>query len=236
MRLDLLLVSQGIYATRAKAVAAINAGLVRVNGDLAKKASQNVNDDVKIDCDALPYLSGRGSLKLAKALEVFQIDPAGQICLDVGSSTGGFTEVLLNHGAKHVIAVDVGTDQMIPQLRQDVRVYVHEQTDIRDMQPVENTELIVIDVSFVSLGNIVDSLAKWNAPTVIALIKPQFEVSREIAARQHGVIKSESDRMNAIENVKNAFKSIGYKNHGLIESPIKGGSGNIEYLALFCKV
>lgn len=230
-----MLVSKEIYPTRAKAVAAINTGLVKINGVLAKKPSQNVSEQDKIDTSPLPYLSGRGSLKLAKALEVFQIDPTGQICLDVGSSTGGFTEVLLNNGASRVISVEVGTDQMVEKLRQDVRVSVFEQTDIRDMQPIENTQLIVIDVSFISLRDIVDSLAAWHAPKIVALIKPQFEVPHKIAAKQNGIIKSEIDRLNAIENVKDAFKSIGYDNFGLIESPIKGGSGNIEYLGLFCK-
>ncbi|MBN1281651.1 MAG: TlyA family RNA methyltransferase [Alphaproteobacteria bacterium] len=235
MRLDIELVNRNLYPTRAKAVSAIKSGLVSVNGIIAQKPSQNVLTDDLINAGALPYLSGRGSLKLAHALDAFHIDITEFICLDVGASTGGFTEVLLSRGAKKVIAVDVGTNQIIPELKQNQRVISLEGTDIRNLTPIEPVDLIVVDVSFISLTNIVDSLAKWNARTIITLIKPQFEVARNISAKTDGIIKSESDRQSAIHNVVPAFKELGFENYGLIKSPIHGGSGNIEYLALFKK-
>ncbi len=232
MRLDQALVLRNLYSTRAKAVAAIKSGLVSVNGAVAQKASQSVSDTDNIVAGALPYSVGRGGVKLAAALDAFNVNPAGYVCLDVGASTGGFTETLLSRGAVRVIAVDVGTNQLADELKRDVRVLSLEQTDIRALHPVSPVDLIVIDVSFISLINIMDALVAWNAPQIIALIKPQFEVPRAIAARNRGVIKSEIDRQNAIQNVVKNFEKIGYNQCGIIESPIRGGSGNVEYLAL----
>lgn len=232
MRLDQALVLRNLYPTRAKAVAAIKSGLVSVNGAVAQKASQSVSDTDNIVAGALPYSVGRGGVKLAAALDVFNVNPAGYVCLDVGASTGGFTETLLSRGAVRVIAVDVGTNQLADELKRDARVLSLEQTDIRALHPVSPVDLIVIDVSFISLINIMDALVAWNAPQIIALIKPQFEVPRAIAARNRGVIKSEIDRQNAIQNVVKNFEKIGYNQCGIIESPIRGGSGNVEYLAL----
>lgn len=236
MRLDLALVSRKLYSTRARAVAAIRSGLVTVNGRVAQKPSQDVTDaDVIVGGD-LPYSSGRGSLKLVAALDAFGVNPSGHVCLDVGASTGGFTEVLLNRGAKQVFAVDVGTNQLIDELKNDPRVVSLEQTDIRSLSPIAPVDLIAVDVSFISLTNISDALAAWNAPQIIALVKPQFEVSRSIAARAHGVIKSAVDRQNAINTVVQNFEKVGYKQSGIIESPIRGGSGNVEYLVYFKKI
>lgn len=231
MRLDQALVFRNLYPTRAKAVAAIRAGLVSVNGVAAQKPSQDVSDDDNIVGGALPYSSGRGSLKLIAALEKFDVNPAGYVCLDVGASTGGFTEVLLSHGASRVIAVDVGTSQLISAIKNDNRVVALEQTDIRNLSPMCAVDLIVVDVSFISLCNIMDALSAWRAPQIIALIKPQFEVPRAVAARNHGVIKSVADRQNVVQNVIQNFEKVGYKQMGIIESPIRGGSGNVEYLA-----
>lgn len=231
MRLDQALVLRNLYSTRAKAVAAIKSGLVSVNGAVAQKASQSVSDTDNIVAGALPYSVGRGGVKLAAALDAFNVNPAGYVCLDVGASTGGFTETLLSRGAVRVIAVDVGTNQLADELKRDARVLSLEQTDIRALHPVSSVDLIVIDVSFISLINIMDALVAWNAPQIIALIKPQFEVPRAIAARNRGVIKSEIDRQNAIQNVVKNFEKIGYNQCGIIESPIRGGSGNVEYLA-----
>ena len=236
MRLDLTLVSRKLYSTRARAVAAVRAGLVRVNGVVAKKQSQIVAETDDIVAGALPYSAGRGSLKLVAALDAFGINPAGWVCLDVGASTGGFTETLLGRGAARVIAVDVGTNQMAEPLRNNPRVTVLEQTDIRSLSPIAPVDLIVVDVSFISLTNISDALAAWNAPQIVVLIKPQFEVSRSIAARAHGVIKSAVDRQNAINTVVQNFEKVGYKQSGIIESPIRGGSGNVEYLVYFKKI
>ena len=236
MRLDQALVLRNLYSTRAKAVAAIKSGLVSVNGAVAQKASQSVSDTDNIVAGALPYSVGRGGVKLAAALDAFNVNPAGYVCLDVGASTGGFTETLLSRGAVRVIAVDVGTNQLADELKRDARVLSLEQTDIRALHPVSPVDLIVIDVSFISLINIMDALVAWNAPQIIALIKPQFEVPRAIAARNRGVIKSEIDRQNAIQNVVKNFEKIGYNQCGIIESPIRGGSGNVEYLACLRRV
>lgn len=235
MRLDSELVNRGLYTTRARAVAAIDAGLVSVNGVVVTKASKNVTAADKIDAGDLPFISGRGSLKLEHALKEFKVNPTGYIALDIGSSTGGFTEVLLNHGASHVIAVEVGTDQMIPALRNDPRVLLMEETDIRDVVPNTRPDLIVIDVSFIPLSGIVDAVAKWDAPVVIALIKPQFEVPVNIAKKNKGIIKSAEDHQFAIDNATVAFEKHGYERRGLTPSPVRGGSGNVEYLGLFVK-
>ena len=235
MRLDSELVSRGVYPTRAKAVAAIKAGLVLVNGVVAQKQSQNVSESDDIIGGALPYMSGRGSLKLAHALDVFCVNPAGLRCLDVGASTGGFTEVLLSRGAASVIAVDVGSNQLIDEIKNDARVTSLEQTDIRTLPPCNTVDLIVVDVSFVSLTNIANALAAWQASEIIVLIKPQFEVSREIAARSGGVIKSDELHRASVEKVIQCFKDLGYQSNGVISSPIRGGSGNKEFLAYLKK-
>ena len=233
MRLDVELVNRNLYLTRAKAVAAIRAGLVFVNGNVAKKPSQLVGAQDAIDAGPLPYSSGRGSLKLVHALEYFGIDPFGMACLDVGASTGGFTEVLLKRGAARVYVVDVGTNQLIPELRDDVRVVSLEQTDIRALPVQAAVDLIVVDVSFVSLVNIVDALVPWGAKNIIVLMKPQFEVPREVAAKCDGVIKSEYWHKYSINQVVVAFEKAGFVFVGVTDSPIKGGSGNVEYLAWF---
>lgn len=233
MRLDVALVERHIYPTRAKSVAAIKARLVLVNGVMAQKPSQAVSDFDELVGNALPYVSGRGSLKLARALDEFCVSPDGFVCLDIGASTGGFTEVLLTRGAKKVFAVDVGTNQLAAHLRGDGRVVSLEQTDIRNLAPMGPVDLIVIDVSFISLADIVSFLPAWGAKKVIALIKPQFEVPRAVAAAASGVIKADSWREYAIMRATDAFANNGFTRCGLIESPIRGGSGNIEYLAYF---
>ena len=233
MRLDLALVRRKFYPTRARAVAAIDAGLVTVNGMPAKKPSQAVADTDVIVGGDLPYSVGRGSLKLEHALEHFGINPDGMFCLDVGASTGGFTDVLLKRGAKRVYAVDVGTNQLADELRCDSRVISMEQTDIRDVVPSETVDLIVIDVSFISLTNIVDSLRRWLPKFVVALIKPQFEVSRDVAAKYNGIIKSSQLHEESIVRVVAAFEKSGFRLCGVTKSPIQGGSGNTEFLACF---
>lgn len=235
MRLDQEIVLRNLYPSRAKAVAAINAGLVSVNGVIAKKPSQVVNDSDEITGGALPYSVGRGSLKLAHALDYFNVLPADMVCLDIGASTGGFTQELLSRGAKRVYAVDVGTNQLANELRNDSRVVSMEKTDIRDLTPISSVDLIVIDVSFISLTNIVEFLGPWGAKTVIALIKPQFEVPRNIAAKFNGIIKSGEWHQYSVNNVVESFKKYGFDNVGVIPSPIHGGSGNTEFLGCFVK-
>ena len=236
MRLDLALVQRNLYSTRARAVAAIKAGLVVVNGAPAKKPSQDVLDTDVVVGGNLPYSSGRGSLKLAHALDVFGINPRGAVCLDVGASTGGFTEVLLTRGASRVYAVDVGTNQLIPDLRDDARVMSLERTDIRALPVQSVVDLIVVDVSFVSLTDIVSALVPWGAKNIIVLIKPQFEVPREVAARANGVIRSVEWHEYAKNQVVECFEKCGFILRGIIQSPIAGGSGNTEFLAWFAKI
>jgi len=235
MRLDVALVAQNIYPTRAKAVAAIKGGLVLVNGVPAEKPSQVVSDADVLTGGALPYMSGRGSIKLEHALDVFGINPAGFVCLDVGASTGGFTEVLLSRGAKKIFAVDVGTNQLVPALRNDARVVSLEQTDIRNLAPIGPVDLIVIDVSFISLADIAGVLPQWGARDIVALVKPQFEVPRPVAASARGVIKSEQWHSYAISRAREAFAAAGYDLIKVEQSPIRGGSGNIEYLGHFVR-
>lgn len=233
MRLDQALVFRNLYPTRAKAVAAVKAGLVTVNGKKAEKPSFSVLDSDVISADKLPYSVGRGSLKLSHALRYFGVVVQDSVCLDVGASTGGFTAVLLENGAKKVYAVDVGTDQLVPELRNDERVVSLERTDIRELSPLVSVDLIVIDVSFVSLTNIIEVLPDWSAKTIIALIKPQFEVPRDVAAKFNGVIKSSDWHDWSIHRVVNAFVDVGFDCVGITESPVKGGSGNTEFLACF---
>lgn len=178
-------------------------------------------------------MSGRGSLKLAHALDRFNVNPTGLICLDIGASTGGFTEILLNRGAAQIFAVDVGTDQLIPELRTDKRVVSLENTDIRTLPVIKFVDLAVIDVSFISLNDIAQSVINWNPKQIIALIKPQFEVSRSVSAKFRGVIKDEKYRVESIEKAIKAFSKFGYMASDAIKSPIKGGSGNTEYLIMF---
>ena len=233
MRLDQALVQRNLYQTRARAVAAINAGLVTVNGVPAKKPSQAVLDaDVLVGGD-LPYSVGRGSLKLSHALDYFNVSPACAVCLDVGASTGGFTDVLLSRGAARVYAVDVGTDQLVQELRDNPRVVSLEQTDIRTLPVQSLVDLIVIDVSFISLVDIVSVLPQWGAKTIIVLIKPQFEVPREVAAKFNGVIKSAEWYDYSINRVVDAFEKRGFGLVGITKSPVLGGSGNTEFLACF---
>lgn len=233
MRLDQELVKRNFYQSRTKAVAAIEAGLVFVNGVVAKKPSHFIAESDVIIGGCLPYSVGRGSLKLQAALDEFGINPSGLVCLDVGASTGGFTEVLLTRGATRVYAVDVGTNQLAENLRADSRVISMEKTDIRALPPVETVGLIVVDVSFVSLTNIIEVFPKWGAKDVVVLIKPQFEVPRDVAAKFNGVIKSQQWHNWSIERVKNAFEEFGCVFAGLIKSPVLGGSGNTEFLARF---
>lgn len=235
MRLDQALVINNFYPTRAKAVSAIESGLVLVNNAPAKKPSQQVCENDRIIAQPLPYTTGRGSLKLAHALEHFKIKPTGMACLDVGASTGGFTEILLKNGASRVYAVDVGTDQLIPELKNNPRVVSLEQTDIRTLSVQSIVDLIVIDVSFISLTNIISALVPWGAQDIIALIKPQFEVPREISAKYNGVIKSTELHEQSITNVVDTFAKSGFRLCGITQSPILGGSGNTEFLAHFSK-
>ncbi len=231
MRADLLLVARGLFDSRAKAREAIEAGLVRADGTLVAKASQALDETAHIAAEpAYPWVS-RGGVKLGAALDAFRFDPSGLTALDVGASTGGFTDVLLARGAAHVICVDVGRDQLHPRLRADPRVTVHEGLDIRHAGPeVPAADLVVADVSFIGLRLVLPAILERVKPggRVILLVKPQFEVGRALVAK--GVVRDEAARLAAVDAVRALLEQAGFSIHGPIPSPIAGGDGNVEYL------
>lgn len=231
-RLDLVLVERGIFATRAKAQACVMAGQVLVDGAPATKAGQPIGPDAVIELVAQsPYVS-RGGHKLEAALDAFGIDPAHRVCLDVGASTGGFTDCLLQRGAAKVYAIDVGTAQLDAKLKSDARVVSKEQTHARDLKPAwfdPRPDLLVVDVSFISLTQVLaPALACLTSPWQAAvLVKPQFEVGPKLAPK--GVVREPSARDQAIEKVRAFLPAVQARDVGLIESPIKGPKGNVEY-------
>lgn len=239
MRLDNVLVSDGFFETRTKAQGAIKDGIIEVNGKLVTKPSFDVPNEYKIKVigETLSYVS-RGGLKLEKAIDVFGIDLAGRTMLDIGSSTGGFTDCALQNNCAHVIAVDVGSDQMAKKLREDDRVSLYENTDFRtlDKDVLDAADFASIDVSFISVTKIIDVFRSLdNLKEVVCLIKPQFECGKEIADKYKGIIKDKNVHRSVIDHVISAFNNVGYYAKGLTVSPIKGGSGNTEYLAHFFK-
>ncbi|MGB9808989.1 MAG: TlyA family RNA methyltransferase [Caldanaerobacter sp.] len=232
-RIDILLVKRGFFSSREKAKAAIMAGEVYVDDRRAEKAGEMVREDVKIEIkrDSLPYVS-RGGLKLEKALKFFQIDVKEKIALDVGASTGGFTDCLLKHGAKKVYAVDVGYGQLHWSLRNDPRVVVMEKTNIRFLNTLpEIVDIATIDVSFISLELVVPSTDKFLkvGGEIVALIKPQFEAGRGKVGKK-GIVKDKAVHKEVLEKIIKLFKNINYGVCGITYSPIKGAEGNIEYL------
>ncbi len=235
-RLDVALVQRGLVATRARAQQLIAAENVRVNGEIVTKAAQKVSADTIITLtDSLKYV-GRGGRKLEAALAHFGLDVRDIVALDVGASTGGFTDCLLQHGAAQVFAVDVGHGQLAESLRADSRVISLEKTDIRTLNSLpKKIDLAVIDVSFISLTHILPEIRRFLKKRnlgVIALVKPQFEAGRAQLNRR-GVIKNPAARQKAVQSVVQWAKTHGWHHHGTIESPITGGDGNVEFLAYF---
>ncbi|WNS44355.1 TlyA family RNA methyltransferase [Paenibacillus sp. MMS20-IR301] len=236
-RIDVLLVEQGFYDSREKAKAAIMAGLVLANEERIEKPGMKVlrSSVLRVKGALHPYVS-RGGLKLEKALRQFGIDMNGRTMLDIGSSTGGFTDCALQHGASHVYAVDVGHNQLDWSLRNDNRVTVMEQTNFRYMTPPDLQgpvpDFASIDVSFISLKIILPPLlALLNRPgDIAALIKPQFEAGREKVGKS-GVVREPAVHKEVLVNVLSMASELGYRLEGLTFSPITGGEGNIEFLA-----
>ena len=232
-RIDRLLVERGLFDSRAKAQDAIAARLVKANGKVVAKASEEVTADAVIEASpAHPYVS-RGALKLIAALDHFKFDPAGRVCLDIGASTGGFSEVLLTRGAAHVTAVDVGTAQLHPSLRDDPRITSLEQSDIRNLDAARldpKPDLVVIDVSFISLKQVLPAAFTLAArpAQLIALIKPQFEAGREHLKK--GIVRDDAVRQRVCDDIAALVTSLGAGVLGVIPSPIEGGDGNVEYL------
>jgi 23S rRNA (cytidine1920-2'-O)/16S rRNA (cytidine1409-2'-O)-methyltransferase len=232
-RADRLLVERGLFASRAKAQAAIEAGLVRANSATVRKASEEIPADAVLQADAAhPYVS-RGGVKLAAALGHFGFDPNGTVCLDVGASTGGFTQVLLERGAAKVYAVDVGRGQLHESLRCRHDVVVLEATDIRALAPARlspRPNLVTVDVSFISLKLVLPpALALVATPAqLIALIKPQFEAGRRHLKK--GIVRDERVRAGVCDDIAAFAASLGWRVLGAIPSPIAGGDGNAEFL------
>ncbi len=237
-RLDRALVSRGLVASREDAARLILAGLVRVNGAVVDKAAKLTLPDavVEVTGPASPYV-GRGGEKLAGALDQFLVDPKGMMCFDVGCSTGGFTDCLLQRGAARVYAVDVGYGQFEWRLRQDPRVVLMERTNVRHLQPdaiAHPIDLIVIDVSFISLTLVLPCVVSHLAPSgsIITLIKPQFEVGKGLVGRG-GIVRDDGLREGAAEKVVVCAEHLGLELAGRMESPIEGRKGNREMLAWF---
>lgn len=233
-RVDVLLVQRKIAESRHKAQALILAGKITVNGRVAKKAGEliSVDSEINLKENPFPFVS-RGGVKLQKAIEEFGIDVKGLICLDIGASTGGFTDCLLQNGAKKVIALDVGKNQIHEKLKKDPKVTVIEDYNARFLKKEDlhfEIDLVVIDVSFISLKLILKAV-KEALPysKVVALVKPQFEAGREKVGKG-GVVKDEKVKMDVLESVKSFSASIGYTVYGETKSPIKGPKGNEEFL------
>jgi 23S rRNA (cytidine1920-2'-O)/16S rRNA (cytidine1409-2'-O)-methyltransferase len=235
LRLDRLLVARGLAESRERGQAMILAGQVLVNGQKVEKAGTlvAVDSDIRILGEQMPYVS-RGGLKLEKALHEFVIDVKEKTALDVGASTGGFTDCLLQHGAKKVYAVDVGYGQMAWKVRQDPRVVVIERTNIRDIDQAlvpEKVDIIVIDVSFISLEKVIPSVLRFLKPGagIVALIKPQFEVGKGQVGKG-GIVRDETVRNDAVERVRKFMQEQELGVRGIIPSPITGQDGNVEFL------
>lgn len=234
-RLDKLVVGRGLAGSRERAKSLIMAGKVLVAGSPVTKAGALVDGDAQIELKAedIPYVS-RGGLKLEGAVREFRIDLGGKTAMDVGASTGGFTDCLLKHGAEKVYAVDVGYGQIDLKLRQDPRVVLLERTNIRylerDRVPDE-IDIAVVDVSFISLRIVMPRIMEFvkAGGEIVALIKPQFEVGRGDVGKG-GVVRDESKRAEAVGAVEENMRSLGLSVAGVMESPLRGPKGNVEYL------
>lgn len=221
---------QGYYPSREKAKEAIISARVKVNGKVVTKPAYTVEDIAKIE--ALPFeFVSRGGFKLQKALEEFKVDLKGKVIVDIGASTGGFTDVCLKNGAKKVYAIDTGTDQLAENLRKDKRVVSLENTNYLtfDKSNFLDADMAAIDVSFVSLTKLAEKLSK-DFSEIIALVKPQFECGKEYAKKHKGVVKDEKMHEKILKDISFAFTSVGFTLSPIIPSPILGGDGNKEFL------
>lgn len=235
-RLDQRVLDLGLAQSRERAKALIMAGSVYVNGVRQTKPGMPVTEDaeVAVKGERLAYVS-RGGLKLEKALDIFSIHPTGLVCIDCGASTGGFTDCLLQRGAAHVYAVDVGYGQLAWSLRIDDRVTVMERTNARNLTPdlfPTAMDLAVMDLSFISLGLVLPAVKRLLAPTgqVVCLVKPQFEAGREKVGKK-GVVRDPAVHREVLEGFLGQAKEMGFAVRGLTYSPVRGPEGNIEYLA-----
>jgi 23S rRNA (cytidine1920-2'-O)/16S rRNA (cytidine1409-2'-O)-methyltransferase len=239
-RIDKLLVERGLAESRTRAQAMVMAGVVLVNEQRVEKPSHlfDTNSIIRVKGEepASRYV-GRGGLKLEAALREFQIDVSGLTCIDVGASTGGFTDCLLQHGARRVVAIDVGHNQIDWRLRNDPRVEIREGVNARYLKPEdfqERFDLAVIDVSFISVTKVLPAIVPLliDAGSIVTLIKPQFEVGKgEVGSG--GIVRDAEKRARVVEEVNGAATALGLEVVKMIESPIQGAEGNVEFLALY---
>jgi 23S rRNA (cytidine1920-2'-O)/16S rRNA (cytidine1409-2'-O)-methyltransferase len=243
-RIDKVLVQRGLAESRTKAQAMVMAGIVLVNEQRIDKPSDSIpaNAEIRIKGgdDATARYVGRGGLKLEAALREFQVDVVGLDCLDVGSSTGGFTDCLLQRGARHVVSIDVGHNQIDWSLRTDLRVEVREGVNARYLKPADfetEFDVIVMDVSFISATKILPALVPLLKADgrLLLLIKPQFEVGRGEVGKG-GIVRDPEKHARVIEEVNQTAKELGLAARNVMESPLRGGDGNVEFLALYEKI
>lgn len=236
-RIDVLLVERGLFESREKAQRAIMAGSVRIGDAVADKPGSRVPEDAALSVQEKCRYVGRGGLKMEAALQHFGVDSTGRVCLDIGASTGGFTDCLLQHGAAKVHAIDVGHSQLDWKIRSDPRVVVREKLNARYLTREDipdSIDVCVIDVSFISLTLILPAAFSLLAPdgVILALIKPQFELGKEDVDAGRGVVRDPVAQQRAVDKIEHFVRETAGKNWvGVIESPILGGEGNREFLA-----
>ncbi len=231
-RIDEFLIAKGWAESRDEAFILVTEGRVFIEGQKAISPSQLVSPETRIEVREEREYVGRGAYKLEAALEKFNINVKGKVCADIGSATGGFTEVLLKHGARKVYAIDTARGKLAPKLREDPRVVVMEKTDVRDVKTLpEKVRLVTIDVSLIPLQDILPHARRFlsDKGSVVALFKPQYQ-TRDPKILQHGIIKNESAREKLLEDFLRWTEERGWKIMGQMESPIRGSEGNVEYL------
>lgn len=232
-RADALLVARGLAESRSQAQRLLMAGQVRANGQLIDKPASMLPDETALEVIAGPRFVSRGGEKLEAALQQFGIAVQGFVCADVGSSTGGFTDCLLQHGAAKVYAIDVGKGQLHWKLRQDGRVEVMEETNARNVERLpEAIDLVTVDASFISLRTLLPGITGWLKPNgeIVALIKPQFEAGKKEASRGKGVIRDAEVHRKVLAEILQFAEQLGFALRGLVRSPVLGPKGNVEFL------
>ena len=233
LRADQLLVERGLVESRALAQRLVMAGQVRAAGQVVPKPATMLDAETSLEVEAGPRYVSRGGLKLEAALQGFMLEVEGKVCADVGASTGGFTDCLLQHGASRVYAIDVGRGQLHWKLRQDARVVVMEETNARLLEALpEAVDLATMDASFISLKALLPGIRNWLRADgqVVALIKPQFEAGRAEASRGKGVIRDAEVHRRVLEDVLEFAQGRGFGVQGLMASPVRGPKGNVEFL------
>ena len=239
MRLDNYIVQKGLFNTRNKAQTAIKSGHIYVDNKCIKKCSFTVDDTNKIFIKGNPekYVS-RAGFKLEKAINTFNINLKDKIMCDIGSSTGGFCDCALQNNIKKIYAIDVGSNQMVEKLKKNDKIFLFENTDFRniDEKIINDATIITIDISFISVTKIIPKIKMLkNVDEIVCLVKPQFECGKQVADKYKGVVLNKKVHFNVILNLINKFNQISFYANGLTYSPIRGGSGNIEYLLYLTK-